>query len=134
MRQQFIIINTKNAPVPMGPYVQAIDTGSIIFISGQIGMHPNTKIIPEKVYDQTQQTLQNIKQIVEKAGLSVLNIVKTTLFITNLNDLLTINNSYQNFFDTYHTCNNKNYPARSCIEVSKLPKNTKIEIEAIAAY
>lgn len=130
---QHLIITTKNAPIPLGPYSQAISTGNIVFVSGQIGICPDTGKIPNNAYDQTQQSLQNIKYIIEKAGLRIQNIVKTTIFITNINDISEINTSYKNFFTAHYSSEKKTkFPARSCIEVSKLPKNTKIEIEATA--
>lgn len=125
------VINTKNAPNPIGPYSQAIDTGEIIFISGQIPIIPNTVIIPDSVYDQTYQVLQNIRNIVESQKLDISNIVKTTLFIKNIDDLSEINRSYKKFFYMYSHVNEMNFPARSCVEVSRLPKDVKIEIEAI---
>lgn len=128
------LVNTKNAPSPIGPYSQAIDTGDMIFISGQIPIIPNTTIFPDNIYDQTYQTLQNIRNIVESQKLDISNIIKTTLFIKNIEDLSEINRSYKNFFCVYSRQYNKqiNFPARSCVEVSRLPKDVGIEIEAIA--
>lgn len=128
------IINTKTAPDPIGPYAQAIDIGTFIFVSGQIPIIPNTMIIPDGVYEQTYQTLQNIRNIVESQKLSINNIVKTTLFIKNIEDLSEINISYKNFFYKYATKykDRINFPVRSCIEVSKLPNNVLVEIDAIA--
>ncbi|WP_159714940.1 Rid family detoxifying hydrolase [Blochmannia endosymbiont of Camponotus nipponensis] len=128
------VIRTKTAPTPLGPYVQAIDTGNIIFVSGQIGICPDTNIISDSIYCQTYQSLQNIKNIIEITGLQINNIIKITLFIVNINDLSEINTSYKKFFNTHtnSSCENTIFPTRSCIEVSKLPKNAKIEIEATA--
>lgn len=131
MNQNFII-NTKNAPIPFGPYVQAINTGNMVFVSGQIGICPDTGKIPDNIRDQTQQALQNIRHIIEHANLQIKNIIKTTIFVTNINDLPEINISYKNFFKKYSSYNDIHFPARSCVEVSKLPKNAKIEIETIA--
>lgn len=128
------IISTKNIPDPIGPYTQAIDAGNVIFISGQIPIIPNTGIIPDNIHEQTYQVLENIKNIIKSKNLVINNIVKTTLFIKNINDLPEINNSYEKFFriNTSNVNNTFNLPARSCVEVSQLPKNSLIEIEAIA--
>lgn len=127
------INNKKNLPIPMGPYTQIIDIGEIIFISGQIPIIPETLLIPDNIYDQTYQTLQNIRNILESKNLTINNIVKTTLFIKNINNLSTINTSYKKFFNIYSGDHILNLPTRSCVEVSRLPKDVLIEIEAIAA-
>lgn len=135
MNYKIKVINTQNAPNPIGPYPQAIDIGPIIFISGQIPIIPNTNgIVPNGIYDQTYQTLQNIRNILESQQLSVNNIVKITLFIDNIQNVSEINTSYSNFFDTYsYKYKDKIiFPARSCVEVSRLPQNVSIEIDAIA--
>lgn len=123
-----IIINTKHAPQPIGPYVQGIKKNNIVIISGQIPINLNSKIISDDIIEQTKQVLNNIKIIIEKSGLQIKNIVKTTIFITNLNEIKKINLIYKEFFKK----NNSEFPSRTCVEVSKLPKNAKIEIEAIA--
>ncbi|WHL25308.1 MAG: Rid family detoxifying hydrolase [Candidatus Blochmannia vicinus] len=126
-------INTKkNAPAPLGPYTQAIGIGSIVFVSGQIPICPDTNTMPNNIYDQTYQSLLNIKNVIETTELKINNIVKTTLFIIDINDLHIINTSYKKFFNTYSFSENIILPTRSCVEVSKLPKDAKIEIEAIA--
>ncbi|URJ25843.1 Rid family detoxifying hydrolase [Blochmannia endosymbiont of Camponotus sp.] len=127
------VINTKKSPTPLGPYVQAIDIGNITFVSGQIGIRPDTNVIPDNVYDQTYQSLENIKNIIEAADLQINNIIKTTLFIIDINDVPIINASYIKFFHSSSSYEDTILPTRSCVEVSKLPKNAKIEIEAIAA-
>ncbi|PPI87940.1 reactive intermediate/imine deaminase [Candidatus Pantoea edessiphila] len=125
----FSIINTKNAPIPVGPYIQGIDLGDIVIISGQIPINPVTgKIIDDQIYKQTKQSLENIKAIVKSVGLDVKNIVKTTVFLKNIDEIDLVNSAYKLFF----TENQANFPARSCIEVSRLPKDVKIEIEAFA--
>ncbi|URJ26158.1 Rid family detoxifying hydrolase [Blochmannia endosymbiont of Camponotus modoc] len=126
------VISTKKSPMPLGPYVQAIDIGGITFVSGQIGMLPDTNVMPDNIYDQTYQSLENIKNIIETAGLQINNIIKTTLFIIDINDLPTINVSYMKFFHSSSLYKDIILPTRSCVEVSRLPKNAKIEIEAIA--
>lgn len=120
-------IYTKKAPKPIGPYSQAIKTKNLLMISGQIPIHVNSKEIPKKIYNQTLLVLNNIKEIIKKTDFKIKNIIKTTIFTTNLNKIKIINSAYEKFFK------NKllRFPARSCVEVSKLPKNVKIEIEAI---
>ncbi|QJC28113.1 Rid family detoxifying hydrolase [Enterobacteriaceae endosymbiont of Plateumaris braccata] len=123
------IIYSKKAPIPIGPYIQGIISNNIIFTSGQIPINPlNNKIESFNIEKQTIQVLKNIKYIINKANYSIQNIVKTTIYLINLDDLNIINNIYKDFFIK----NNAHYPARTCIEVSRLPKNAKIEIEAIA--
>ncbi|AIN47175.1 Rid family detoxifying hydrolase [Candidatus Palibaumannia cicadellinicola] len=123
------IIHTKNAPAVIGPYVQGIDIGIMTFISGQIPVCPFSGQIANNIIDQVRQSLENIKAIVEAANLKVANIIKTTIFLTNLNDFAIVNTIYENFF----TEHNAPFPARSCVEVTRLPKDVQIEIEAIAA-
>lgn len=123
-------IQTKNAPEAIGPYVQGISLGkNIVITSGQIPIDPISKNIPKGIEKQTEIVLLNIKEIIQKSGLLVNNIVKTTIFTTNLNKINIINNIYENFF-----IKNKViiFPVRSCVEVSRLPKNVLIEIEAMA--
>ncbi|MXP67841.1 Rid family detoxifying hydrolase [Pantoea sp. Aalb] len=122
------VINTTNAPQAIGPYVQGVDLGNIIIISGQIAINPHTGSIPNDISSQTTQSLENIKAIVEATGLKVKNIIKTSIFIIDLNDLSIVNTIYERFFIK----NNAIFPARSCVEVSRLPKDVSIEIEAIA--
>ncbi|MBK4765154.1 MAG: reactive intermediate/imine deaminase [Pantoea sp. Brub] len=124
----FSKINTEKAPNSIGPYVQGVDLGNIIITSGQIPINPANGMINEHISNQTNQTLENIKAIIEAAGLKVSNIVKTTVFLKNLNDIKIVNLIYENFF----LKNKANLPARSCVEVARLPKDAKIEIEAIA--
>lgn len=122
------IISTENAPAAIGPYVQAVDLGDMIFTSGQIPVCPQSGQVVEGIAEQARQSLENIKAIVEAAGLHVADIVKTTIFMGDLNDLETVNATYEVFF----TEHNALFPARSCVEVARLPKYVKIEIEAIA--
>lgn len=120
-------IATENAPAAIGPYVQGVDLGSMIITSGQIPVDPKTGSVPEDVSAQARQSLNNVA-IVEAAGLTVGDIVKTTVFVKDLNDFATVNATYEAFF----TEHNATFPARSCVEVARLPKDVKIEIEAIA--
>jgi len=113
------VLATENAPAAIGPYVQGVDLGSMIITSGEVA---------EDVSAQARQSLENVKAIVESAGLKVGDIVKTTVFVKDLNDFATVNATYEAFF----TEHNAGFPARSCVEVARLPKDVKIEIEAIA--
>lgn len=122
------IISTENAPAAIGPYVQAVDLGSMIITSGQIPVNPKTGEVAADIAQQTRQSLENVQAIVEAAGLKVADIVKTTVFVKDLNDFTTVNANYEAFF----TQHNAPFPARSCVEVARLPKDVKIEIEAIA--
>lgn len=122
------IISTALAPAAIGPYVQGVDLGSMIITSGQIPVDPKTGLIADDVSAQTRQSLENVKAIVEAAGLKVVDIVKTTVFVKDLNDFNAVNATYEAFFTEHHAP----FPARSCVEVARLPKDVKIEIEAIA--
>lgn len=121
-----IEIKTKNAPSAIGPYSQAIKVGNLIITSGQIPFTAEGKLVSDDIKDQTRQSLTNIKKILEEAGLSMDKIVKCTLFIQDMNEMAAINEVYQEFFT-------EPYPARSAVEVARLPKDVKIEIEAIAS-
>ncbi len=123
------IIETKQAPAAIGPYVQAIDIGSLVFTSGQIPVDPVTGEVAETIEQQTRQALENVKAILQQADLTLAEIVKTTVFVKDLNDFNEINRTYEAFFNQHHAP----FPARSCVEVARLPKDVKIEIEAIAA-
>lgn len=122
------IINTDKAPAAIGPYVQGVDLGNMIITSGQLPLDPKTGEFPADVAAQARQSLENVKAIVEAAGLKVANIVKTTVFVKDLNDFGTVNAAYEAFF----TEHNAPFPARSCVEVARLPKDAKVEIEVIA--
>lgn len=130
MRQ---VISTKAAPGAIGPYVQGVTlsnvTGYMIYTSGQIPLDPVSGEIPESIEAQTLRSLQNVQAIVEAAGAQVRNIIKTTVFVSDLNDFAAVNQVYNDFFTEHDAM----YPARSCVEVARLPKDVKIEIEAIAA-
>ena len=121
-------INTDHAPAAIGPYVQAVDLGQLVLTSGQIPVDPKTGEVPADIAAQTRQSLNNVKAIIEQAGLSVKNIVKTTVFVKDLNDFATVNATYEQFFTEHQSP----FPARSCVEVARLPKDVGIEIEAIA--
>ena len=119
-------IATENAPKALGPYSQALKAGGFIYCSGQIPINPATNTIEAvTIEDQTRQAITNLKNVLEKAGSSLANVVKTTVFIKDMNDFAALNGVYAELFgDTK--------PARSCVEVARLPKDVKVEIECIA--
>jgi 2-iminobutanoate/2-iminopropanoate deaminase len=119
-------VETSNAPAAIGPYSQAIKTGNLIFTSGQIPVNPSDGTIPEKIEEQAKQAFENLKNILEATDSGLKSVVKTTVFIKNMGDFSAVNAVYAKFFSTP-------FPARSCVEVSALPKGVLIEIEAIAA-
>lgn len=119
------IITTPKAPAAIGPYSQAVKAGEFLFVSGQLPVHPETGVIPETVKEQAIQSLQNIKAILTEAGLGMADIVKTTIFLRDMNDFGVVNDVYSSFFAG-------EYPARSTVQVAKLPKDAGVEIEAIA--
>lgn len=119
-------IKSDNAPSAIGPYSQGIISGDFVFLSGQIPLDIKGNIVSDDIVEQAKQCLANIENVLKVAGLTKNNIVKTTIFLTDLNDFAKVNEVYGKFFE------NTVYPARSTIEVSKLPKGAKIEIEVIA--
>ena len=120
------IIHTVHAPAAVGPYSQAVLTGGLLLTSGQLGLNPETGILPEGVEAQAAQALQNIGAILAESGYERTDVVKTTIFIRNMGDFAAVNRIYAGFFGDHK-------PARSCVEVSALPKGGLVEIEAIAA-
>ena len=120
------VIQTDRAPAAVGPYSQAIDCGDLVFCSGQIPMDPKTgNIIAGDLEAQTHQIFANIKAVLAAAGLDLSNVVKTTVFLTDLSQFAVFNNIYAGYFPTCP-------PARSCVEVSALPKGALVECEVIA--
>lgn len=119
------VIATNNAPGAIGPYSQAIDTGSFIFISGQIPVNPETGEIPEGIEAQAAQSMANIKAILAEAGLTMDNVVKTTVFLADMNLFADMNKVYAENFTAP-------FPARSAVAVKELPKQVLVEIEVIA--
>ena len=119
------VISTDKAPAAIGPYSQAIDLGEMILTSGVIPVVPETGEIPEGSVAQARQAFANMKNLVEAAGSSMDKVVKTTVFIKEMNDFAAINEVYAEFFP-------EPYPARSCVEVARLPKDVMLEIEVIA--
>lgn len=119
-------IKTSSAPAAIGPYSQAILVENFIFTSGQLPIDPKTgEMVEDDIEKQTLQSLENIKNILNSNDLNMNNIIKTTIFLSDLNNFDKVNSIYKNYFDNFP-------PARSCIEVSRLPKNSLIEIEVIA--
>src|SRR6267378_5093988 len=120
------IISTKEAPAAVGPYSQAVRIGSTIYCAGQIPLDPKSgQIVPGDVGAQTRRVLENIAAVLKAEGLSFQNIVKTTIFLTDLADFQTVNEIYASYFK-------KEPPARSTVQVPALPKGARVEIEAIA--
>ncbi len=119
------IVHTENAPKTVGHYSQAVIAGNFVFCAGQIGKDPKTDQLADGIEKQTRQVLNNIETVLKAAGSNKNKIVKTTVYITNINDFLKVNDVYAAFFGTHK-------PVRSTVEVSSLPKGALIEIEAIA--
>lgn len=121
------IINTDKAPAAIGPYVQAIVNNGTLYISGQLGFDvENGSVIPDSVEDQTRLSLKNLNSIMEAAGTDRSQVLKTTIFLADINDFGKVNEIYAEFFG-------ENKPARSCVQVGALPKAAKVEIECIVA-
>ncbi len=118
-------ISAKNAPAAVGPYVHAVKAGEMLYTSGQLGLIPESGVLPEGIEAQTKQALENLKAVVEAAGSTLGNVVKTTVFLADINDFATVNKIYAEYFTG-------EAPARSCVQVAKLPKDGLVEIEAIA--
>ncbi len=123
------VLHTESAPAAIGPYVQGVDIGNMVMTSGQIPVNPATGEVPANIAQQALQSLNNVKAVIESSGLGVTDIIKMTVFVKDLNDFGTVNEVYGKFFDDHNVAN---YPARSCVEVARLPKDVGIEIEAIA--
>lgn len=123
------VLHTDSAPAAIGPYIQGVDLGTMVMTSGQIPVNPITGEVPADIAAQARQSLDNVKAVVESSGLTVSHIVKMTVFVKDLNDFATVNEVYGKFFDEHNVAH---YPARSCVEVARLPKDVGIEIEAIA--
>lgn len=122
------IINTKNAPAPIGPYNQATRSGDILLISGQIPADPETgAIVDSSIEDETHLVMKNLGAILKEAGLGFENILKTSIFISDMNNFSRINEVYGSYFTG-------EYPARECVEVARLPKDVNVEISAIATF
>ena len=121
------IINTDNAPAPIGPYNQAVKSGHLIFTSGQIPIDPSTgDIVAGRIREQTIQVLENLKNVLEEASCTLDDVIKTTVFLADMADFPTLNTIYAEYFGE------ENAPARSTVQVAALPKGALVEIEAIA--
>ena len=120
------IIHTDNAPAAIGPYSQAVKAGNLLFVSGQVPFVPETmEIVEGDVKAQARQSLSNVEAILKEAGADFSNVVKSTVFISDMNEFAQINEVYSEFFG-------ENKPARACVEVARLPRDVKVEIEVIA--
>jgi len=123
------VIRTEHAPAPVGPYNQAVSaTGQMIFLAGQIALDPNSGTIvgEDDVAAQTEQVMTNMGAVLKAAGATFQDVVKTTVFLADMNDFAVVNQVYSQYFDE------ANAPARACVEVARLPKNVRVEIECIA--
>lgn len=119
------VLATEQAPAAIGPYSQGIAAGEIVYVSGQLPLDPATGAFPEGIAAQTAQSLKNIQAILAQQGMTLANVVKTTVFLADINDFAEMNKVYGEFFT-------QPYPARSAVQVAKLPKDAPLEIECIA--
>jgi len=121
------ILFTEKAPAPIGPYNQAVLSGNTLYTSGQIAINPATgDLVLDSIEIETKQVMENMKAVLESAGMTFENVVKSTIFISNMNDFATINSVYGSYF------NEKTAPARETVQVACLPKNVNVEISMIA--
>ncbi len=121
------IISTAKAPAAIGPYSQATEWNSLVITSGQLPIDPATGVFPEGIQAQTRQSLTNVKTILEQAGAAMDNVLKTTVFLSDMNNFAAMNEVYAEFFTEGQ------FPSRSAVEVARLPKDALVEIEVIAA-
>lgn len=119
------VIATKNAPAAIGPYSQAVKVGNMLFASGQLGIDPATGNFPEGITEQTKQSFKNVHAILNEAGFSINDVVKTTVFLADMGDFAAMNEVYASQFEGA-------FPARSAVAVKTLPKNGLVEIEVVA--
>lgn len=119
------VISTSKAPAAIGPYSQGIAAGSLVFVSGQIPLDPASGIMPADPAAQARQSMENVKAVLEAAGSSLANVVKTTIFLHDMEHFAAINEVYASYFSGV-------FPARSCVQAARLPKDALVEIEAIA--
>ncbi len=119
------ILNSEHAPKAIGPYVQAIQNGDMVITSGQLGIDPETGKLADGVEAQTHASIRNLQNILKEADMTLANVIKTTVFVQDLNDFAKVNEIYASYFEG-------NYPARSCVQVAKLPMGGLVEIECIA--
>lgn len=120
------IITTEDAPAAIGPYSQAVKTGNMVFCSGQIPIDPKTgEFVSDDVGEQTHQVLKNLSAVLDAAGTDLHNVVKTTVFLADMNDFTAMNEVYAEYF-------RENKPARATVQAARLPKDARVEIECIA--
>lgn len=119
------VLNTEKAPAAIGPYSQGLVNGDIVFVSGQIPVDPQTGKIAETIEEQTAQSLSNIANILAENGMTMANVIKTSVFLADLDDFAKMNEVYASRFQ-------EPFPARSCVQVAAIPKGCKVEIECIA--
>lgn len=126
MEEKKYVIKTENAPAAVGPYSQGIGFESLVFVSGQLPIDPASgNLLGGPIEEQTRRSLENVKAVLEAAGSDMSKIIKTTIFVTDMDQFVAVNQAYAAYFEGAA-------PARSCVEVSRLPKDGQIEIEAIA--
>lgn len=121
------VISTSQAPAAIGPYAQAVETNGLVITSGQLPIDPATGAFPEGIQAQTRQSLTNVKAILTEAGTDMDHVLKTTVFLSDMNNFAAMNEVYATFFTE------GSYPSRSAVEVARLPKDALVEIEVIAA-
>lgn len=119
------IVSTDKAPKAIGPYSQAVVAGEMVYTSGQLGLDPETMELKEAVQEQAHQACKNLVAVLEEAGSSINNVIKTTVFLADINDFVAVNEVYAQYFT-------EPFPARSAVQVGNLPKLAKVEIEVIA--
>lgn len=121
------IINTSNAPAPIGPYSQAVKVNNLLFVSGQIPINPATnELVQSSIQEETTQVMNNLKAVLEEAGMSFTNVIKTTIFLSDMSLFAVVNEIYGSYFSS-------NFPARETVAVKGLPKGVNVEISVIAA-
>tara|TARA_B100000131_G_scaffold82470_1_gene79462 strand:- start:1532 stop:1912 length:381 start_codon:yes stop_codon:yes gene_type:complete len=121
------IVNTSNAPKPIGPYNQAVISGNLMFMSGQIAFDPSTgELVIGEIQAETKQVMENLKSILDEAGLSFKDVIKTSIFLSDMNNFQQVNEIYGSYFS------DEDAPARETVEVSRLPKDVNVEISMIA--
>lgn len=118
-------VSTENAPAAIGPYSQAVKIGNMVYTSGQIALDTNGNMVEGDIHDQTTQVLKNLESVLDAAGSSLEQVLKTTIYLVNMDDFIAVNTTYAKFFGDHK-------PARATVAVKTLPKNALVEIEAIA--
>lgn len=120
------IISTVNAPGAIGPYSQAVKAGNMLFTSGQIAINPaNGELVLTDITAETKQVMENLRAVLDKAGMNFTNVIKTSIFLSSMDDFATVNEEYASYFDS-------DFPARETVQVAKLPKGVNVEISMIA--